>query len=658
MASSLSILLLLLVFQFCNSNPIIPDNSFSEGELNYESLLVNPKTSSLYVGAKGHLFKLWLYNINDTSLSAKRVLSVDPNELEDCIRSTLVEQDCYSRVRKQFVKSDGNIIVCVSNAMKPILHQIDGSNLKDLENPRSAIGICSPHSEVNTTAVFVEFGNPDDVPAIYSGIRTGQSLENHLVYRPPLVFNNKEIHPALRSVYTDSKWLNDPQFVGSFSVNQYVYFFFREVAVETENCGRTVYSRVARVCKNDIGGKNVLRQIWTSFVKAKLNCSASGSLNFNYLNSVSMVDMGSDISFYGVFSSSENAIQSSAVCHFSLRAINQVFDTGLFLEQTSVHSVWSPTPLDQIPNYRPGSCSSDSRTLSDSDLHFAKSHLLMSESVNADGDVNIFPGERLGKIVADPRDNSVVLLIYNPKSNSIHKILHWYDQRQFRQLGTYSLSKGRFRDMAILPGEYFYIATDNNIAQYRLGQCAQHFSCYSCSSDPYCSWNIARSECFSRDTVHSTAVGWISDVTNADKCRNYVKSEVKKVFPGDSIHLKCGGQKDSVWEVDKTPIVDDTEHVIRTSSGGLVVLNATRSVSGTYQCSLDGMPLFEYVLILDDADCSQPKTIAQFHAIQREWCKKMEFYKTNVSKWQRLYNENSECPRIPPEITSKRKPAL
>ena len=47
--------------------------------------------------------------------------------------------------------------------------------------------------------------------------------------------------------------LDKPDFVGSYEVGDYVYFFFRETAVEFMNCGKTIYSRVARVCKNDIG---------------------------------------------------------------------------------------------------------------------------------------------------------------------------------------------------------------------------------------------------------------------------------------------------------------------------------------------------------------------------------------------------------------------
>ncbi len=59
----------------------------------------------------------------------------------------------------------------------------------------------------------------------------------------------------------DSHMLDKPDFVGSYDVGEYVYFFFREMAVEYMNCGKTVYSRVARVCKRDTGGKNILNQV-------------------------------------------------------------------------------------------------------------------------------------------------------------------------------------------------------------------------------------------------------------------------------------------------------------------------------------------------------------------------------------------------------------
>ena len=43
---------------------------------------------------------------------------------------------------------------------------------------------------------------------------------------------------TIRTKQFDSKWLNEPQFVGSFETSDFVYFLFRESAVEYINCGK------------------------------------------------------------------------------------------------------------------------------------------------------------------------------------------------------------------------------------------------------------------------------------------------------------------------------------------------------------------------------------------------------------------------------------
>lgn len=80
-------------------------------------------------------------------------------------------------------------------------------------------------------------------------------------------------------------FLPEPNFVGSFDIGEYVLFFFRETAVEYINCGKSVYSRVARVCKKDTGGKNILSQNWATYLKARLNCSIPGEFPF-YFNEI------------------------------------------------------------------------------------------------------------------------------------------------------------------------------------------------------------------------------------------------------------------------------------------------------------------------------------------------------------------------------------
>ena len=68
----------------------------------------------------------------------------------------------------------------------------------------------------------------------------------------------------------------------TFETEQFVYFVFRENAIEFRNCGKRIYSRIARVCKNDQGGQRVLKDNWTTFLKARLNCSLAADHPFYY----------------------------------------------------------------------------------------------------------------------------------------------------------------------------------------------------------------------------------------------------------------------------------------------------------------------------------------------------------------------------------------
>ncbi|KAG7248775.1 hypothetical protein CRUP_037447, partial [Coryphaenoides rupestris] len=82
------------------------------------------------------------------------------------------------------------------------------------------------------------------------------------------------------------------------------------MAMEFNYLEKVVVSRVARVCKKDLGGsQRVLEKQWTSFLKARLNCSVPGDAHFyfNQLHSTSPVLRmhGRDV-ILGVFSTPAN----------------------------------------------------------------------------------------------------------------------------------------------------------------------------------------------------------------------------------------------------------------------------------------------------------------------------------------------------------------
>jgi hypothetical protein len=121
---------------------------------------------------------------------------------------------------------------------------------------------------------------------------------------------------------------------------------------------------------------------------------------------------------------------------------------------------------------------------------------------------------------------------------------------------------------------------------------------------------------------------------------------------------------------------ENTENRIFAQGGGLVLLNVSDSAEGIWTCQIrtnaDGgqpLTLAEYALDVDGGwtnkwhnklrispcfteDCAKPKSVEQFHAVQREWCRRMDAYRSNLSKWQNLYESGPDsggdgwnCPR-------------
>jgi hypothetical protein len=221
-----------------------------------------------------------------------------------------------------------------------------------------------------------------------------------------------------------------------------------------------------------------------------------------------------------------------------------------------------------------------------------------------------------------------------------HRLLKILHQRkgssqlteQNRLLATYELpTKERIHNIAILPNEYLFVADESSVFQFRLGQCALYTECHSCAWDPYCSWNIARSECFPQETVHSTAVGWITDLSAAEKqCHTYRQSSTRTLYPGDSAVLQCpAATLDKVeWRVDRVPVSVDGIHRLLAADGSLVLLNVTKEEAGAYQCFIDNVASIEHTVRIDDENCTRPKTVEQFHSLQREWCRKFDNYRS------------------------------
>uniref|UniRef100_H2SEX5 Semaphorin 6B n=1 Tax=Takifugu rubripes TaxID=31033 RepID=H2SEX5_TAKRU len=420
-------------------------------------------------------------------------------------------QDECRNFMKVLLSSRGGLFVCGTNAFNPLCANYTGDTLEMIGDPLSGMARCPYDPKHANVALFAE-GN------LFTATVTDFLAIDAVIYR------SLGDSPALRTVKHDSKWFREPYFISAVEWGPHIYFFFREIAMEFNYLEKVVVSRVARVCKRDRGGsQRVLEKQWTSFLKARLNCSVPGDSHFyfNLLHSTSPVIRmhGRDI-ILGVFSTPANSIPGSAVCAFDMEQLAGVFD-GRFKEQKSPESIWTPVADEAIPKPRPGGCAvqgsrfNSSNSFPDEMLNFVKTHPLMDEAIPSLGQrpwiVRTMVRYQLNKIVVDteagPHRNRTVLFLGSSRgtvlkflimpnqdntvtnSNIFLEELEGFnpdkcveDSPQARQLLSLTLDRASHSLLLAFP---------SCVVSAPVARCQLYSRCMkSCiaSRDPYCGW--------------------------------------------------------------------------------------------------------------------------------------------------------------------------
>ncbi|XP_077556481.1 semaphorin-1A-like isoform X4 [Haemaphysalis longicornis] len=467
----------------------------------------------LLVGARNVV-----YNISLSTLELRKKLEwfSEGKDIDMCKLKGNSEEACQNYIRVLARKSESVIFVCGTNAYKPRCRDyvISRDGEYSMKEEASGEGLCPFDPKHNSTAVFAGPLSRRTVGDLYVATVGQLSGADPFIYRKPL-----------RTEPFDLKHLNAPNFVSSIHHDDYVYFFFRESAVEYINCGKTVYSRVARVCTRDKGGPHKFQQRWTSFLKARLNCSVGGDIPFyfNEIQSTSpIVDgvyNGKEAKLiYSIFTTPHNSISGSAVCAFRLEDIQRAFE-GSFKGQDDINSNWLPIVNSKVPEPRPGQCVNDSRTLPDVTLNFITEHPLMDQAVPAHfgRPILVHTGfqYRFTYIAVDPQVEAVngkkydVLFIGTDTGRVLKAV----------NVGPPQLAGGRpvlvedvgvFRGAPVTnllvhrpqgsgaPQGSLVVVTHSEIQAIPLFGCQRYgSSCTECVAlqDPYCAWDSERSAC-------------------------------------------------------------------------------------------------------------------------------------------------------------------
>ncbi|XP_058394938.1 semaphorin-6A isoform X3 [Diceros bicornis minor] len=487
-------------------------NTTQRHRLDIQMIMIMNRT--LYIAARDHIYTVDIDTSHTEEIYCSKKLTWKSRQadVDTCRMKGKHKDECHNFIKVLLKKNDDTLFVCGTNAFNPSCRNYKMDTLESFGDEFSGMARCPYDAKHANVALFAD-------GKLYSATVTDFLAIDAVIYR------SLGDSPTLRTVKHDSKWLKEPYFVQAVDYGDYIYFFFREIAVEYNTMGKVVFPRVAQVCKNDMGGsQRVLEKQWTSFLKARLNCSVPGDSHFyfNILQAVTDVIRinGRDV-VLATFSTPYNSIPGSAVCAYDMLDIANVF-TGRFKEQKSPDSTWTPVPDERVPKPRPGCCAGSSslekyatsNEFPDDTLNFIKTHPLMDEAVpsiiNKPWFLRTMVRYRLTKIAVDtaagPYQNHTVVFLGSEKG-IILKFLARIGNSGFlndslflEEMSVYNPEKCSYdgvEDKRIMgmqldkASSSLYVAFSTCVIKVPLGRCERHGKCKKtciASRDPYCGW--------------------------------------------------------------------------------------------------------------------------------------------------------------------------
>ncbi|XP_068942878.1 semaphorin-6B [Petaurus breviceps papuanus] len=497
---------------FTGSGPSrFPPASSTEG-LNIQRMLRVNRT--LFIGDRDNLYRVELEPPTASELRYHRKLTwqSNPNDINICRMKGKQEGECRNFVKVLLVRDDHTLFVCGSNAFNPICANYSMDTLEPMGDNISGMARC-PYDPKHANV------------ALFSGGMLFTATVTDFLAIDAVIYRSLGDSPTLRTVKHDSKWFKEPYFVHAVEWGSHVYFFFREIAMEFNYLEKVVVSRVGRVCKNDVGGSpRVLEKQWTSFLKARLNCSVPGDSHF-YFNvlqaATGILSLGGRPVILALFSTPSNSIPGSAVCAFDMGQVAAVFE-GRFREQKSPESIWTPVPEELVPKPRPGLCAAPgmpynaSTAFPDEILNFVKTHPLMDEAVPSLGHapwiVRTLARHQLTRVAVDtgagPWGNQTVVFLgsdtgtvlkflirpnSSPRGPAEQSVfLEEFETYRPDRCGRGPEESRRLLSLEIDPtAGALLVAFPRCVVRVPVARCQQHSGCMkNCigSQDPYCGW--------------------------------------------------------------------------------------------------------------------------------------------------------------------------
>ncbi|XP_077470550.1 semaphorin-4E [Stigmatopora argus] len=563
-----------------------------EAVSNFTVMLLREDLNLLLVGAREAVYALDLDDISKKHASVK--WEVTQQQKNDCkIKVRDPETQCRNFIKILHNIDDNMIYVCGTNAFDPE---------------------CDYLLYANGELTLANAGEDGKGKCPFNPFQRHASLmvDDNLYSATSMNFLGSELvlmrsSPPIRTEIKTS-WLNEPNFVSLVQMpendqgnDDKVYLFFSEMAVEYDCYKKpVVVSRVARVCKDDMGGRRTLQRKWTSFLKARLECPVPGSQLPNIIQNTYLwcdpQKHWKECVFYAIFTPQSDTSEVSAVCAYAVSDVNRVFEEGQFKtlvhEQTSY--IWVAYS-GEVPDPRPGSCQTKSMDLPDQTLLFIKDKPLMDDVIQPIGEKALLEGRGAAftSIVvnrvqaADGRDYHVMFI--GTADGCLLKGVN-YDGEMFiiEQVQLFQTREAiKILQFSNVTGQ-LYAGSDYGVVQVPLATCGRSSSCMDCilARDPYCGWDSEAGNCVALFSTQRQLIQSVRDGA-ASLCPTTEAALVvnKSFLPGGSVKLLCPVLSNLAitdWEQDGHRVAPSLRHQLL--KDGLLILNASDSDAGLYRC--------------------------------------------------------------------------
>ncbi|XP_071406722.1 semaphorin-3D-like [Pithys albifrons albifrons] len=496
----------------------------SGDRMDFQALLVDEDRAWLMVGGKNHIF---LLHLDHPSREPEKIFwPASREQVEHCqLAGKNVETECANFIRLLQPFNRSHVFACGTGSYQPVCAFIQlGARGKGPGVPNirlvthsleSGRGRCpySPHEPFTGLLIDGE---------LYSGTSSDFMGSSAAFFRT-------WVHGAeqsyIRTEQNQDHWLHEPAFIGAYAIpdtynphDDKVYIFFRETAVEAGQWERRhIHARVARVCKNDVGGKRSLINRWSTFLKARLVCSIPGpqgtETQFDQLEDVFLLhtrDPQNPLVF-GLFTVSSGVFSGSAVCVYSMAAIRAAF-SGPFAHKEGFDYRWVEYK-GRVPYPRPGTCPSETydpllrstKDFPDEVISFMRSHQLMWEPVSPQGRqpvlVRVNVPYRLRRLLVhrlemESRHHDVLFL--GTDDGKVLKVgLAGGVSRGTEVISLEEISVTKvpspILDMKLSPKrQELFVSSTHGLLQLSLYRCELYGkTCTDCclARDPYCTWD-------------------------------------------------------------------------------------------------------------------------------------------------------------------------